>query len=606
MPAQLQTSKLQVQVGGNPLADDVHQKLVTAYVEDNLNLPDLFSLSFRDPDRSVLAKAGIEIGSTITVAVVSDAAPAPEKLITGEVTALEVEAGSGGTFTVVRGFDHAHRLFRGRTTAAYKDVTYGDVARKVATRAGLQVGRIDTTPAVHSHVSQSNLNDWQVLSNLAQEIGFEVAVVEGKLEFRKPATSTSAPASGDLASDDPLQLTLGKNVLRLRAIVTSAEQVKEVHVRGWDVAHKQALVGTAPAKTVSSSLSIGPADLAAKFGSPTYVDAGTPFRKQAEVDAAAKAVAEQIASGFAEVEGVARGNPKLKAGTAVSLGLAGKPFDGRYTLTTTRHVYDPEEGYTTWFTASGRQERSLLGLTSGGSSGNGRAPVQGVVSALVTDVRDPENLGRVKLKFPWLSDTYESDWARTVQSGAGHQRGFVNLPEVNDEVLVAFEQGDMRQPYVIGGLYNGVDTPQGGDHLVDDSTGAVNRRGFISKAGHGLVFFDGDGKEGVAVLTGDKALRISLNKTRTTVKITSSGEVVIEAKGAVTVKATGDLELSGRGVNVKAQSGVNIDGGAGGVDIKGTGKVGLKGMTVDIAADTNAEVKGGAMVSVRSALVKIN
>ena len=65
----------------------------------------------------------------------------------------------------------------------------------------------------------------------------------------------------------------------------------------------------------------------------------------------------------------------------------------------------------------------------------------------------------MRLRFPWLDDTYVSGWARTVQAGAGKDRGALVLPEVGDEVLVVFEQGDFRRPYVLGGLYNGMDQP---------------------------------------------------------------------------------------------------------------------------------------------------
>ncbi len=91
-----------------------------------------------------------------------------------------------------------------------------------------------------------------------------------------------------------------------------------------------------------------------------------PYRSQAEVDAAAKALAEQIAGAFAEFEGVARGNPKLRAGTAIAIDNLGAPFDGKYMVTTSRHSYDPTTGYTTHFAVTGRQERSLFGLASGG------------------------------------------------------------------------------------------------------------------------------------------------------------------------------------------------------------------------------------------------
>ena len=187
-------------------------------------------------------------------------------------------------------------------------------------------------------------------------------------------------------------------------------------------------------------------------------------RHRRAVDAAAASIAEQIGSAFAEADGLARGNPKLKAGTPVSVSVVAEDFAGGYTLTHTRHVFD-HEGYRTELVVSGRQERSILGLTGASSTERARPGDRrstGSSSAIVTNNNDPDKLGRVKLKFPWLADTYESDWARIVQLGAGPDSGAVFLPEVNDEVLVAFEFGDIRRPYVLGGLWNGKDKPASG------------------------------------------------------------------------------------------------------------------------------------------------
>ena len=563
---QLHVNQLRVEVDGSPLADDVAQQLVAGVVDDDLNLPDLFSLSFRDAAREVIQEGRFKIGSKVKLSVVSDDAPGGQPLLSGEVTALEMEHDAAGTLTIVRGYDQSHRLFRGQRSESYAGVTYADVATQVARRAGLEPGRIDATTPVHQHVSQGNQTDWQFLRGLAAEVGYEVAVVEGKLDFRRPARSTDAPNSGDLASENPLQLSLGSNLLRLRAVVTAAEQVREVEVRGWDVAQKRALVGSAPAATSSASLKVEPAKLASTFNGDRHVGVDVPYRSQAEVDAAARALAERVAGAFAELEGTARGNPKLRAGRPVSLGLVGDPFDGKYTPTATRHVFDPEGGYTTGFTVSGGRERSLRSLAGAGDPSPPGLP--GVVVAQVTDVRDPEDQGRVKVRYPWLSDSYVSDWARTIQPGAGSHRGAVVLPEVNDEVVVAFELGDLRRPYVVGGLWNGLDPPPLGEKLVDSSTGAVRRRGFVSKLGHCLVFFDDDSDSGVALLSGDHGLRIALDKTRTTIHVASSGKVEIEADGDVTIKAAASLKL------------------------QAAAKLELKGAQVSISGDGPVEVKG--------------
>jgi len=296
MPDQQPSNTFHIEVDDKALADDIVALLVAAFVDDSLNLPDMFVLTFRDPDRSVLERAKIEIGKRITISVISDASVGGDKLISkAEVTALEAEFEPAGTLTTVRGFDQSHRLFRGRTTESYKNVTYSDIAKKVAQRAGLAAGSIDATTQVFPHVSQGNVSDWDFLKGLADKIGYEVSSIDGKLDFHKPAEASRAPASGTLQTEDPLQLTLGANLLRFRSIVTSAEQVKEVKVRGWDVKQKKALIGSAPGDTKSVSLSVKPASLADKFGSSTHVDVETPYESQSEVDAAAKALAEEIA-----------------------------------------------------------------------------------------------------------------------------------------------------------------------------------------------------------------------------------------------------------------------------------------------------------------------
>ncbi len=414
-------------------------------------------------------------------------------LVSGEVTALEVEIDGTGTFTVVRGLDHSHRLFRGRSTETYLQVTASDVVKKVAARAGIQLGTVESTNVVYDHLSQGNTTDWQFLQGLAAESGCQLTVLDGKLDFRKPTRSADAPPPGGQPDTDPLILQYGTDLLRLRAIVTSAEQVTEVLVRGWDV--------------------------------------------------------------------------------------------------------------------SGRQERSLYGLAAPGGPAAGAAPVRGVVPAQVTNAADPEGTGRVKLRFPWLSDSYQSDWARTVQLGGGSNRGAMVLPEVNDEVLVAFEQGDLNRPYVVGGLYNGVDKPRkGAVDTVDSGSGAVNRRAFVSRTGHRLEFLEAaGGANGIQLVTGDDKFRLELDAKGTQVIVHSDGTILVEAKNGVTVDAgTGDIALTGKAIALTAKQGVTADAGAGTLGLTSKTQVDMHGTQVLVNGDTQTEIKGGATCAISAGLVRIN
>ena len=561
-----------VTVDGKVLQGDLETLMEEVVVDDHLHLPDMFVIRLRNEAKDVLTRIGVRIGSKVTIAANRLGDSALEPLIVAEVTALEAEFDASGSHAVVRGYDLSHRLCRGRRTETYRDTTDGDIARRIAGLVNIPVGQIDSTPTRHEHVSQVNLTDWDFLKARAQEIGYEVAVVLGKFEMRKPEKASGAPSSGDLQTNNRMQLTLGKNLEWFRPRLTAGAQVKDVKVRGWDPRAKKTVKSTAACQTTSAEVAMKPQQLAKLFGDTTYTAGRLPLATQAEADAAAAALSEQIGSAHAEADGVAKGDPLLKAGTPVAIGQAGWPFDGKYTLSSTRHVY-AKSGYKTFFQVSGRQERSLLGLASLGATKGahsaGGPPIYGVVVALVTDVNDPENAGRVKVSFPWLSDTYESWWARLTQMGAGRQRGAVFLPEVNDEVLVAFENGDIRRPYVIGSLYNGVDTPRLGDGLIDRSSGAVKRRGLVSKKGHRLVFLDDDAKSGIALVSGNDGYRISINQSGTTIKVSSKGTVEIEGVGEIKVKSDASITVdAGTTMTLKATAGITIDGGVS-VDVKG-------------------------------------
>lgn len=548
-----------VEIDGQPLSSELRPSLEEIIVDDHLHLPDMFVLVFRDLERKVVSDAKLKIGSTVVISSTSIGGTKPQPLITGEVTAIEAEYDTLGGRARVRGYDPSHRFHRGRHTHTYRNVTDSDVARTVAQRVGVKIGKVDESSTTHEHVSQVNISDWDFLKGRAREIGYELRFDAGKFEFRKPPEAKEAPAEGDFNSTDPLALVMGKELLEFRPRVTSAEQVKEVEVRGWDPMRKEKVVGTAPAAATSAKLKANPADLAAKFGSPSYVMVDRPLADQSAVDGTAKAVAEQIGSAFAEAVGVIRGNPKLRAGKAFSVSVVADDFVGQYVPSATRHVFD-REGYRTEFTVSGRQERSLLGLANGGSGkGNGGgSAIYGMVVAKVTANDDPDKVGRVKLEFPWLSDGYESDWARVVQLGAGPDSGAVFLPEVHDEVLCAFEFGDVRRPYVIGGLYNGVDKPKLGDGLFDN--GKVKRRGFVSRKGHKFVLFDDGSKSGIALLSSDGKLRLSLNETTGEIHIFGDPKVTIEAKN-IKLKGDTDISLEAPKITIKADSTVDIDGG---------------------------------------------
>ena len=561
MPDGGQALRAEIEIDGSPLDASVEPLIEEVVVDNHVLLPDTFQIVLHDLALDVLDKAHLKIGSKVEIKGTALGSQQPESLVTGEVTSLGGEYHAGGSRLIVRGYDLSHRLHRGRQSATFLNQKDSDIARSVASAASLDLGTIDESGEVHDWVSQANLSDWDFLKARANQIGFEVTVSDGKFHFRKPPDASDAPGDGDYDSADPLQLVFGQDLLQFRPRVTSAEQVSSVEMRGWDRDAKKAVVATADAKTSSAVLTDAPSDLAALFGSRTYSVVTWPQTTQAGAERGAAAVADTIASAFAEADGSARGNPKLKAGVAVSVAAVAGAFAGQYTLSQTRHIFD-DDGYRTDFQVSGRAQRSLLGLAGGSApsaSPSGGSAIAGLAIALVTDNDDPSEQSRVKLRFPWLSDSFESDWAPVSQLGAGPDSGAVFLPEIGDEVLVGFGFGDMRQPYVIGGLHNGVDKPKLGDDLLDN--GAVKRRGIVSRKGHKLVFLDAADKSGIALISSDGKIRIGLKETDGELHIVCDGKVVIESTGDMELSAQGSLALSGdSGVTIKSSANVEVSG----------------------------------------------
>ena len=209
--------------------------------------------------------------------------------------------------------------------------------------------------------------------------------------------------------------------------------------------------------------------------------------------------------------------------------------------------------------------------------------VYGVVVGIVLDVDDPEEQGRVKLRFPWLAeDGAESGWAPIARPLAGNDRGFFYQPEVDDEALVAFEHGDVNHPMVLGFLHNGVDLPpyqkidkhvrrlkSVAGHVLelDDRSGGESVR-LHSNGGHQLELHDASGY--VELVTAghqrlrmqDQPGRITLSTTSGTtvtiddvpsqveVRTATGGTVLISAAGAVTVTAPTTVTVTGTALQV--------------------------------------------------------
>lgn len=172
----------------------------------------------------------------------------------------------------------------------------------------------------------------------------------------------------------------------------------------------------------------------------------------------------------------------------------------------------------------------------------------GVYPAIVTDLVDPDSLGRIQVKFPWLGTDGDADvraWATLVSPYADNEQGFQALPEVDSQVVVAFEAGNLRRPYIVGACWNGVEA------LPNAAEAANNIRTIKTRSQSELEF---DDTEGAAKITLKMASghQLVLDDSAQTITLThSSGHVItFSASGAIEVQANSTIELTASALNV--------------------------------------------------------
>lgn len=230
--------------------------------------------------------------------------------------------------------------------------------------------------------------------------------------------------------------------------------------------------------------------------------------------------------------------------------------------------------------------------------------MQGVVVGIVTDNEDPKDLGRVKLQFPWRDADDESYWARLATPMSGKEYGAYFLPEVDDEVLVAFENGDIHKPYVVGSLWNGKQKPP------QKNTGKNDIREVRSRSEHHLTFDDADkgsitiessaGHEIIIDDSGDTETIIVQDKDK-------KNSITVDAKSdTISVEANKDLELSAKNITIDGDQKVKIKGGTA-VDIASKNTATLSGKSqVDVSSSGLMNIDATGPLTVKGAIIRLN
>jgi uncharacterized protein involved in type VI secretion and phage assembly len=555
MPAREHVASASIKVAGARLDPEDMDHVEKIEVRNFVGLPDMATIRMADPEGRHVADPPFFIGDELEIQLGEIAASSPSAVFTGEVVTFEPEFTNASAMICVRAYDKSHRLHRNRRSATFQDMTLADVVRKIVNEGGLEAGTIDSTPTVHPFLQQSMESDLDFINRLAALENCEFGFSEGRAFLQRQRNGGGSVPT----------LAWRRNVKSFKPRMSAAQQHDKVKVSSYDPVSRAAVVGEATQPGAIPRPAQEARDRAQAFGSSELLVSDRVANTAEEARTIAQSTLDKLAGGSFEAEGTMEGDPAVKAGGKLKLEGFGR-FDGEHRLTSVTHVYGHGD-FRTRFAISGRNPRTLTDVMRPKAERDWSAA--GLVVGLVTNIQDPEALGRVRVKFPALGDSIEGIWARVALPGAGPDAGMSFVPQIDDEVVVGFEHGDTRRPVVLGFLHNGQDKPhqnmrgdQDGGSLViygrKDAEINLQKKLVITAKEAMTVTVEG-GQDGQGDYKLEPANSFEI-KAGSTIKIESTGELTLKSSAGINVEAAGPLKLKGATVDIEASATVNVKG----------------------------------------------
>jgi uncharacterized protein len=336
-----------VLVNGSPLAPEVLPYVVELTVDQSVDLPSMFTLVLASSEVQqqefewIDSQSLFSIGNPVEIKMGYQGVL--KTLLAGEITSLEAEFVCDQLPRLrVRGYDHRHRLQRGRKTQSFLQQKDSDIAAQIGSSAGVSVQATDSG-TINAYVLQANKTDWEFLRERASRIRYEVIIEDKTLYFQPVANDQS----------EVLTLDSDNDLLEFYPCLSSSGQATQVDVQSWSVKDKKKVVGSAKSGDEVSSMggqSIGAAVAEKAFGAAVEVLSAFPVAEQAEADQMAKARFNELVLEFISGDGTCRGRTDLEAGKVIKIDGIGQRFGGQYYVSNAVHRFTPGRGYRTEFT----------------------------------------------------------------------------------------------------------------------------------------------------------------------------------------------------------------------------------------------------------------
>ncbi|WP_159618054.1 phage baseplate assembly protein V [Ruania rhizosphaerae] len=577
-------TQLRVEIDGTELRTELADDLLEVRIDTGVRT--IGRAQVRLLDRGTFADGVVELGKAVTISSVSPA----QVVFSGTVTSVELEATDRGATVTATVHDQAYDLSRDRAVTTHQKMSDADIIRSTVEGAGLRAD-VDLPGSSHEWAFRAD-SRLGLVDEIAGRLGCDWAVLEER--FAIWPVSGSAP----WARQAPV-LDLGVDLLGF-TVRHEETGPSTFTVRGWDPEQQGSVTGSATTSTPGDRNGFAPAG----SGKKTEVLA---TRQLSMTDAEATAVAGGLAAAAGRVSGRGRGAfvPGLWPGGLVTIRSAGSA-DGTYYVREVSHQVDSTSLRTTFVVG----DRPPVRLTDPWRVPPSASSLRhtGITVARVDNIDDPDQRGRVRVALEGVSDSASSSWARVLSLGAGPDRGLVVLPEVGDEVLLAFEDGDVRRPVVLGGLFGKQSTVP--KPALGPNSSEVTTRHFVSREGHRIEIADGkaDAEQYVRMaLAGDRSY-VRIGKDKTEIYAAEKPLVITSGEGSAAASLTfdgrGNLTINATSITMKAKQSLTLEGMD--VEAKASTTFEASAKTRAVVTGTSTVIKGSASTEVSGAVVKIN
>lgn len=495
-----------------------------------------------------------------------------ETIFKGVVVKHNIKIRNGSSYLIIECKDKAVKMTLGRKSKYFYESTDSDIIEELISNSGLTAD-VEATANSHQELVQYRASDWDFMVTRAQANGKLCFVDDGTIKVAKP----------DLSGETIETVAFGSSVHEFDGEIDARDQFSKITATSWSYTDQELVETEAEDPAINLNGNLSASDLAAVFGIEDlqFKHGGNLTQEELQDWSNAKATFQQLAKTRGRVR--LQGIPKVKPGVLLTLEGVGNRFNGKIYITGVRHeiaegnwLVDAQFGLSpTWFS----ETYDVSEMPGSGVIPSISGLHVGVVSQLESD---PDGEDRILVQIPIINTEEEGIWARVATLDAGENRGSFFRPEIGDEVIIGFVNDDPNDAVVLGMLHSSAKPAP--IVATDDN----HEKGFVTRSEMKMIFNDDkisytlETPAGKKVILDEDADIIKIEDEHSNVLTFSSDGITMESAGDIKIKASGDVNLEGTNINVKASAQFKAEGSSG------------------------SEVSSGAVTVIKGSQVKIN